>query len=170
MKTGRERLEALANLLETHDFGEGKFHLAGWMLSYEACSAMLPVFDPFREKVEARRARLHDDSKIVFHKTERGEFLPIDCKTVGCAVGWGITLIPEFREAGLRFAATPIEITEAAGIVYGDKTDIYAAAHFFEIHQVEAHRLFLGSSYQCHERSDPKAVAKRIRELLESKS
>lgn len=163
--TGRQRLEKLADYLETTEFAPGKFHLALWMGSYAAVCNSLGRFDEHYDVFEKRAQAVGDEPAFEIDlKTCRAE--PVDCKTAGCAVGWGAVGIPEFREQGLYFVADRLR-DEAAVIAFNGKIDMIAVKAFFEIADDNVvHKLFHPWAYPNSKRADPKAVSRRIRDYL----
>jgi hypothetical protein len=172
-------LEALAILLETHDFKPGKFHLHSFMSSYAylhdtymSSYAYLHATygigdDPIYPIIKKLASRHNGMAPIV----KDGQL--IDCRTVGCAIGWGIVLLPIFKERGLTFSQ-PCRSGgyDVLGIEYRPpnprehNVGMYAVERFFDLSTTVAHWLFVAHEYSVPERSNPKAVASRIREVL----
>jgi len=161
MWTGKQRLEALATYLETTDFEAGKFHMGAWMSSYRELLHNIILFDPWRAALSARCPS--NDDEMVFERGEGNTLVPIECKTTGCALGWGAVGIPEFKEQGLKLTYWRYNV---AVVSYEGYTDFAAAQAFFKIPSVTASHLFSPTSYELFEQGDPKAVAKRIRTYL----
>lgn len=167
----RDCLEALAALLETHDFKPGKFHLHAFMSSYAYLRnsyETLTSEDPIYPAVNELAAR-NGNSPIV----KDGQL--IDCRTVGCAIGWAIVLLPIFKERGLTFGR-PYKSHghDVLGIEYRPPNPrehdagMYAVEKFFDLSPTVAQWLFVAHEYTVAERSNPKAVASRIRVVLEN--
>lgn len=156
--TGRQRLEALADYLEKTDFAPGKFHMSMWMAAYDLLTfrSTDPVLE---EAVKRRMAAVPHDAPLFEDKGEEG-ILPIECRTAGCAVGWGIVGIPAFREQGLKLQRWA---DHSATVTYANLIDYSAVAGFFELDQPTTRLLFSSVCYSEAQRTDPKAVARRIR-------
>lgn len=67
------------------------------------------------------------------------------CGTVGCAVGWGITLIPEWQAAGFTLAIPPHEAMLMP--MYKGRSNFSAAGEFFDIGYNNAVWLFSPGAY-----------------------
>jgi len=153
----RKRLEKLADFLETNPLlqKKGKFDLNTWMSSY----------DMMRDSMYQKLAK-KTENLPAFDKNCN----PIECRTVGCAMGWATT-IPSFRKAGLKLQLDNDGIAEIClKTKDGYFTEMRAAEVFFDFDQFDHYRipelLFLPHYYLEKKRRNPKAVAKRIRELL----
>lgn len=176
---GNKRLEKLATYLEETKFKKGKFHLGTWMAGYHGMQ--VSVDD------EASRELFYIKGQGVvgptFQLLDGDGLVPVDCKTAGCAVGWGIAGIKSFRKAGLQFSYRDVSETDVntrVGIQYTDRegrrySDTSACVQFFALPNVPdvmhgdimvASMLFVQEYYTLKGRTDPKAVAKRIRTYL----
>lgn len=112
------------------------------------------------------------------------------CGTTACAVGWA-ALDPGFREEGFHLVAIktrvwsseqiffePSQLSDVkAGLLWDsfggapcfeDKKNWDAVRAFFGVTQPQARWLFLPSSYSEVEARNPRAVARRIRTLLDA--
>ena len=163
--TGRQRLEALATYLETTDFAPGKFHMSMWMAPYGCLLNYMDHTNP-SYKVLTDLYQRSDKDAPAFEYNEHGEYVPIDCRTAGCAVGWGITGIPEFRRQGLHFT----EDRTIPRVAYAGLEEFGAVMAFFGLYLRDANWLFSPTAYAFEARSDPKYVAARIRRHLSEKS
>lgn len=95
-------------------------------------------------------------------------FMPGDCGTTACAVGWACT-IPEFNEAGLRLVYSPSGpfpqfVTSEVNYQW-----FTAAEKFFDLNFGEADYLFSSMCYVGADRT-PSGVAGRIRSLVQQGS
>ena len=140
-----ERLATLANFLnsfdETHQ--DTQFSLMQWM-----CST---------------KVKFKTKSVIIGYETLY-EYLPNECNTVGCALGWAAT-IPEFKEAGL-FLGSFSDDTNIPSIKYKKLGRLYsgqkAAEKFFGISEDMFFHFFMPYSYPQDQRRNPRVVATRI--------
>lgn len=183
---GKKRLALLAAYLEDTEFAPGKFHLGTWMSGYKAMMAHVRFADPAMKDLEKRAAEM-GDKKHAFKVVNPAPGVltaaaaagaikrvePIECRTAGCAIGWGIYGIPSFQEEGLSFTSLAHSLTSDvhAGIVYETPaglrfTGMDACRKFFSLEDPIVQALFVQGKYVVAERSDPKAVAGRIREYL----
>lgn len=194
---GHARLAKLADYLENTKFKKGKFHMGTWMGGYARMSQNTAEGDPMRPQLDALAEKEYASPGgagctfrlLVDPKTNLTTelMMPIECKTAGCAVGWGIAGIPAFRKAGLNFygthagAAKESSQQSAVGIIYAPKgtknatwDDLDAVEEFFALYGTDdeslsatiAERLFLQTFYKLKDRANPKTVAKRIRAYL----
>lgn len=160
----RERLTKLADFLEKLDLAPHKFHLADWMGSYGHFARCTGNDRAYYETV---RKFVSDSNEPAFTTNDDGTVQPIDCKTAGCAIGWAIAGIPEFRKEGFVFVQGATSDGNTAVPSYKGFHNYVAVARFFDISVGTAMRLFSQEYYTKAERRDPKAVAERVREQLE---
>lgn len=150
---GIQRLEQLATYLETTDFAPHKFCLEDWMCDYKTME---------RVSRGTYTAPKHSRSDESFYMCE-GHLMPIDCKTAGCAIGWGIVGIKAFRDAGFAFQRF---VLGSVIPCYKGYTNYDAVTHFFDISHDDADHMFHPGKYLPEERQNPKLVAQRIRAYL----
>lgn len=160
----RRRLQKLADFLSETKFQRGKFNLAVWMCDYERALAS-SFSDTQRDVLQKLQEKAGDGE--AFDDNVR----PIHCRTVGCAMGWAAT-IPSFRKAGLelRFGQiSPLDTKpgKSTVITYQGEEGYSAASLFFDVEYYVACILFGPDYYTVNQWTQPKAVAKRIYELLE---
>lgn len=86
------------------------------------------------------------------------------CGTVACAFGW-MCMSKKGKADGLYLRPDPTNIYWTP--VYRNKNNYHAAAAYFSIPYLHARYLFSPSEYREQELQNPRAVVKRIRELLE---
>lgn len=167
----RKRLEKLADFLET-DVPKAKFSLCMWMedsahISGSQCSSKLlkaarKTRNPKKDAFKVGKKLSQDYKRLE----------PVTCQTVGCAVGWATT-IPSFKRAGLYLVNNPWyrpeEEFQVAEIFYDGHTGFEAIENFFDLTGWEAGILFDPGDYPDSDHENPKAVAKRIRQLLAGK-
>ena len=170
---GRKRLERLATYLEERKFPKGKFHLNLWMGGYN--SVHIPEEDAEFSRGMNKLSEAVLPDAATFEENEGGFITPIDCRTVGCAVGWGIAGIPSFRRAGFKFSRRGyvgggFNSFSSAQIVYKGFEAGDAAVAFFGLPDDDIGStftaLFMPEAYSVKQQSNPKAVAKRIRGAL----
>lgn len=163
-----ERLERLALFLEK-EVDKNKFWLATWMRDSAALQTARPEAFETRDILKPAFSEI---GEVKFRKkgwSPRQILEPTVCQTVGCAMGWAAT-IPEFKKAGLKlvsysgFHGGEIGLAE---IYYKGKIGFDAAAKFFEITGVDAGMLFDPACYPASAFTKPRAVSKRIHELIE---
>jgi len=166
----KRRLKTLSTFLSETKFESGKFHLGMWMGTYEAFSERVNIGDndPTMKAVRRRLEKLEDAPNF---DITRGVYnaLPVTCRTVGCAMGWAAT-IPSFRKAGLKLRYEKGARGDAdsfATPVYEFTSGYNAIELFFDIDYQAIRILFSPQHYPRKQWRDPKAVAKRINELLE---
>ena len=169
----KDRLLLLADYLDGSGkfAGRGvnpdKFDLGSWMVESEYyVRARKSAFLMAPEKAE----RILSTRRIgePYYVNKEQDFVqPLECQTVGCAVGWAGAL-PEFNELGLglmvdgRHTLYP-KYVDQDGLEYsGDE----AVEKFFDISFMSVDYLFYPCSYTDADRDNPKAVANRIREFV----
>lgn len=166
----KRRLLKLAEFLETKEFPKGKFDLSTWMsgLGHVKNSGACE----FSTRVAAEKRLAKDptlEHEPAFEGDDSDDVRPIHCRTAGCALGWATT-IPSFRRAGLKLHCPLHNATDSfaqATPRYGMWYGYDAAAVFFGIDAFTTETLFNPTFYSERQRRSPKAVAKRIRTLVE---
>jgi len=89
------------------------------------------------------------------------------CGFAGCAIGFGIELIPEFKQAGFILVEGQTHLAKYLEPSYQGKSGLRAVASFFDIAQSEAYKLF--TNYDDIDNVvyiSPKGVAQRIKEFV----
>ena len=89
-----------------------------------------------------------------------------DCRTVACAIGWAAS-DPWFRRRGLRLVLGQCGYTEP---VFKTKRGWTACEHLFGLDPLNAVFLFMAECYSAEGRTQPRTVAKRIREFVAEKA
>jgi hypothetical protein len=85
-----------------------------------------------------------------------------ECGATACAFGWACS-IPSFRKAGLKLVKDDYNQIYP---IYKEREGFGAAQEFFGITYNEADTLFYPYTYEKQDRKSPKAVVKRIRQLV----
>ncbi len=95
--------------------------------------------------------------------------IPIECKTVGCALGWAAT-IPEFRAAGLKLHRMGGGLlSDCATPYYKGAVGFSAATEFFDLSRDQSGYLFDPTAYGPKTVTDIDYVANRIRDIADGK-
>jgi hypothetical protein len=168
-----KRLETLAEFLETDPVvnTKGKFHLQMWMAPYktfletiideEADSKNDPILPKLKKLMKENEGKPSHD----FKKNR-----PIHCRTTACALGWAAS-IPSFRRAGFKLLMQRSVDGEVQYILhYKGEKYFSAACEFFDIILNDAYLLFSPDHYKLKDRSNPKIVAKHIRQFIKEQT
>ncbi len=94
--------------------------------------------------------------------------IPVECRTVGCALGWAAT-IPEFRAIGLKLKLMDGGLSDCATPHYKGAVGFFAASGFFDLSCDEAGYLFDPTTYGPKTVMDIDYVANRIRDIAGGK-
>lgn len=86
------------------------------------------------------------------------------CGTAGCALGHGCNM-PRLRELGLQLVRVGVMALPTPD--FNGKQGYFAVEELFNIDYALAQRLFAPDSYRCGNRTRPKTVARRIRQVVE---
>jgi len=163
------RLILLADFLQ----GRGRYRRKGlnkkkfWMGSWQQSA-----HDLSGKIKEGLVDGMSEETKKYIGKTKKGKpfkgkannVIPIQCKTVGCALGWAATL-PELRRAGLKLVRNEFGFEEYAVPEYKGSKGFYAAVGFFDISMNQAEYLFDPMDYGERNVRDIDYVANRIRDI-----
>lgn len=95
-----------------------------------------------------------------------------ECKSTACAVGWYCSKVAP--RSNLKLVYNVFHNPNDAEVVYSTKNGMmyygwYAVEVYFGLTEEEAEYLFHNCSYKLQDETNPKAVAKRIKQFLKDR-